>query len=400
MESSSELLKAIELSKQSFKQEEKKRTLIEKVRKQEEKHESVKISDEGIHYLSDVNIGYEVPIKIKKHSFYWYTPAQSVDIAGTFNGWKPEPMKYSQRNQLWRKRIPLWPIIYQYKYVIDESDWKTDNSCSTVRDLQGNINNELILGSVEQSDQFHELFDIYLTGIGNELGLFNFNKQFTSLLVRHTLGDGNCLCNAASLAIWNTQDTDLILRICIRNNFKTLKDIIYPYFENEFKKNSKQLFGSNFEISKKDIQEEWESEEKCLLTQSRYLTSFHTFLLSNILCRPILLYADDPSILQGLGGIYLPWLWYGKLPQGEEHKNPLAILYYENHYSLIVPTESEGVYPIVNPKGKLLPLRYTPQDKQKESPKNILSEWLILKQIKDGHKLMGAAFSGLRSLDI
>lgn len=39
----------------------------------------------------------------------------------------------------------------------------------------------------EDDDHFHEFFDTYLTGIGNEIGCFNYDGEFTPLLVRHTL---------------------------------------------------------------------------------------------------------------------------------------------------------------------------------------------------------------------
>ena len=56
--------------------------------------------------------------------------AQSVAIAGDFNGWKPErtPLHRSG-NGLWTLTIPLRPGRYQYMYRVD-GRWVTDPSAS------------------------------------------------------------------------------------------------------------------------------------------------------------------------------------------------------------------------------------------------------------------------------
>lgn len=148
------------------------------------------------------------------------------------------------------------------------------------------------------------------------------------------------------------------------------------------------MFGS-LEVSEKEILNEWESEEHSLATQSRYLSSFHTFLLCNVIRRPIILYSDESSILQGLGGIYFPWLWIDKL-KTDKFKNPLAILYYENHYSLLVPTEQEGYYPIVTRSDNLLPIRFIPPNLKNKDTRDILKRQTNLKQIRD--KTYGISF--------
>jgi hypothetical protein len=298
-------------------------------------------------------------------------------------------MKYSVKYQYWYKKMRLWPISYQYKFVINGEVWEYDRTKPTKPDVSGNINNYICFG--ENEHLFHEYFDAYLTGIGHEVGSFNYDPEFTQLLVRHTLGDGNCLCNAATLAIWHVNDTNQIIRLCLRHTLSNLKSTLYPYFESEFIRNSKRLFGSDFEASQKEILIEWQSEEECLATQSRYLSSFHTFLLSNVIRRPIILYADKSSMLQGLGGIYFPWLWIDKLQDDEKFKNPLSILYYENHYSLIVPTEPEGYYPIVNEEGNLLPIRFIPPNLKNKDTRDILKRLTNLKNIQD--KSWGIHFS-------
>ena len=82
----------------------------------------------------------------------------SVEIAGTFNNWKPEPLKYSSKDEDWFTTIHLAPGklclpcylnrfltddvwgVYYYKYVVD-GEWLHDPKQECEDDGTGNINN-------------------------------------------------------------------------------------------------------------------------------------------------------------------------------------------------------------------------------------------------------------------
>lgn len=54
-------------------------------------------------------------------------PAQIVYLAGTFNDWQFQrnPMR-SDDGKLWTLTLHLMPGVYQYKFVVNGNDWRTD----------------------------------------------------------------------------------------------------------------------------------------------------------------------------------------------------------------------------------------------------------------------------------
>ncbi len=56
-----------------------------------------------------------------------YPRAQSVMVAGDFNGWKPEEAKMERvnGNGVWRLKLPIQPGRYQYRLVVD-GHWQQD----------------------------------------------------------------------------------------------------------------------------------------------------------------------------------------------------------------------------------------------------------------------------------
>lgn len=53
--------------------------------------------------------------------------AQSVSVAGDFNGWNPEQTKLERsEGGIWTATIPLKPGRYQYMFVIDGKQWIAD----------------------------------------------------------------------------------------------------------------------------------------------------------------------------------------------------------------------------------------------------------------------------------
>jgi 1,4-alpha-glucan branching enzyme len=50
-----------------------------------------------------------------------FPDADVVQLAGDFNNWQPErtPMKRSQKDGLWKVKLPLHPGTYRYRLVVD-----------------------------------------------------------------------------------------------------------------------------------------------------------------------------------------------------------------------------------------------------------------------------------------
>jgi glycosidase len=74
-------------------------------------------------------------------------PAQIVYLAGTFNDWQFQrnPMR-SDDGKVWTLTLHLMPGVYQYKFVVNGTDWRTDpNATQNVDDGMGNINSLLIV---------------------------------------------------------------------------------------------------------------------------------------------------------------------------------------------------------------------------------------------------------------
>lgn len=75
-------------------------------------------------------------------------PAQVVYLAGTFNEWQVgrTPMRSEDGGKTWTITLHLMPGVYQYKFVVNGTDWRTDpNATQNVDDGMGNINSLLIV---------------------------------------------------------------------------------------------------------------------------------------------------------------------------------------------------------------------------------------------------------------
>jgi hypothetical protein len=59
--------------------------------------------------------------------------AQTVAVAGDFNGWDTAQMKQGA-DGIWRVRLSLQPGRYQYAFVVDGENWMADPRASTVVD--------------------------------------------------------------------------------------------------------------------------------------------------------------------------------------------------------------------------------------------------------------------------
>ncbi|KAH3760629.1 Rho GTPase-activating protein 22 [Pelomyxa schiedti] len=188
-------------------------------------------------------------------------------------------------------------------------------------------------------------------------------------VIYRTLGDGNCLCHAASLALWRVVDSTHILR----NSLQVLAK--HPVYQKELSERyaSEQILQANgVEIAAAEIERTRMFDTECISDPRHYLGDYHIFLLANVLRRPIIIYSKKS--FWGLAGLYLPLLY----PPNECIKTPLPILYTYMHFSLVAMTQMKSD---TTPSGgtltslplhcahELLPLRFlSPAELSRVSP--------------------------------
>ncbi|XP_057309943.1 OTU domain-containing protein 7A-like [Hydractinia symbiolongicarpus] len=223
-----------------------------------------------------------------------------------------------------------------------------------------------------------------------------------------TVGDGNCLLHAASLGMWGFHDRLLTLR-------KSLHQfMLHPLAKKALKRRWKyNLWQENLKCggltySHSEWEEEWNAVVKLTSDRPRRfeggmprrrisrqlsfrtsveiggavpnlregesldsLESIHVYALANLLCRPIIIIAEE-MLKDGagndvvpipFGGIYLP------LEKNPDVclKYPLVLAYDASHFSALVPADGEmynkgeklsNSIPLMNRHLQLLPLRF------------------------------------------
>lgn len=201
----------------------------------------------------------------------------------------------------------------------------------------------------------------------------NWSPSCARLIPLYTMGDGNCLLHAASLAMWGFQDRDLILRRAIHEALKATDStsMLYKRWKLAREAETRML---SYQLEEKQWQREWwnviqqSSSEPVAGTTLASLEEFHVFVLSNILKRPIIMYSsakvrslDTADTLQPgtFHGIYLPLLW----DQRACSKDPLSLAFNGGHFSALVMFEDEAkrnefLLPLCDCYGKELPIKY------------------------------------------
>ena len=73
--------------------------------------------------------------------------AKSVAIAGSFNRWNPESGRLSgpDKKGLWNITLPLSEGRYEYRFVVNDSEWVLDPSAPSVDDGLGGKNSILVI---------------------------------------------------------------------------------------------------------------------------------------------------------------------------------------------------------------------------------------------------------------
>lgn len=224
----------------------------------------------------------------------------------------------------------------------------------------------------------------------------NWCPNVTKLVPLYTMGDGNCLLHAASLAMWGFQDRDLILRRAVSHavNDNIQNNTLYQRWKHNREVENQQEYG--LELEPHQWQQEWQmvrQQTAATALSGRNLESldeFHAFVLANVLRRPIIMYAapklrsyETEGTLQKINfhGIYLPLLW---APDSCK-KDPLPLAYHVGHFSALVVVESAQQYrdghlllPLSDYYSQQLPVRFT---LPVEDPSSLMMDYLDLVQV-------------------
>ena len=223
----------------------------------------------------------------------------------------------------------------------------------------------------------------------------NWCPSVTKLVPLNTIGDGNCLLHAASLAMWGFQDRDLVLRNAVSRavNVNIENNTLYQRWKHN-RMIENQEYGIELEPHQWD--QEWEVVKQQTSTSALSgrnwdsLDEFHIFVLANVLRRPILMYAapkvrshQTNGTLQKINfhGVYLPLLW---APDSCK-KDPLPLAYHLGHFSALVVVESFKQYrhgllllALSDYYSRQLPVRFI---LPVEDPNTLIMDYLHLVQV-------------------
>ncbi|CAN0254040.1 unnamed protein product [Ascophyllum nodosum] len=187
-----------------------------------------------------------------------------------------------------------------------------------------------------------------------------------------TPADGNCLLHAVSLCLWGQHDPGSVLRSLMRSIFEdkqSEKRMFDIWKEGEERADAAALGMASFKMEQSQVVAEWAKLAEAAKGLSTYLSSFHAFVLANVLGRPIVILADEfirgwdgeayaPSDMRG---IYLPTLKSANAC----YPTPIVIGYTceavgkVGHFTALVGVCGElGYIPLVDECGVGLPVRY------------------------------------------
>jgi len=85
----------------------------------------------------------KVSPRTKKTSFTVELPdAQNVVLVGDFNEWNSNatPMKKSRKSGVWKADVQLTSGEYEFRYLVNESQWLNDEQAPTVQNTFGSEN--------------------------------------------------------------------------------------------------------------------------------------------------------------------------------------------------------------------------------------------------------------------
>ena len=223
----------------------------------------------------------------------------------------------------------------------------------------------------------------------------NWSPVLAKLVPLYTMGDGNCLLHAASLAMWGFQDRDFILRKAVYTALKNSSNTSMLYLRWKFTREAENRLHS-YELEAAQWQREWQnviqqsSLEPTVGISLASLEEFHVFVLSNILKRPIIMYSlgkvqsvTGATLQPGtFHGIYLPLLWDARACT----MDPLSLAFNNGHFSALVMFEDEAkrnefLLPLSDCYGQELPVKFM---HPKENPQQLIKEYFDFSIVSSG----------------
>jgi 1,4-alpha-glucan branching enzyme len=73
--------------------------------------------------------------------------ARAVNVAGDFNGWKPDATLMSRGNGgVWVATIPIVVGVHKYQFVVDGATWVPDPAAGATDDGFGGRNSLIVVG--------------------------------------------------------------------------------------------------------------------------------------------------------------------------------------------------------------------------------------------------------------
>jgi len=73
--------------------------------------------------------------------------ARAVNVAGDFNGWKPDATQLSRSaSGVWVATIPMGVGVHKYQFVVDGNTWVPDPAAGTTDDGFGGRNSLIVVG--------------------------------------------------------------------------------------------------------------------------------------------------------------------------------------------------------------------------------------------------------------
>jgi 1,4-alpha-glucan branching enzyme len=73
--------------------------------------------------------------------------ARAVNVAGDFNGWKPDVTQLSRgTGGVWVATIPIVVGVHKYQFVVDGDTWVPDPAAGTTDDGFGGRNSLIVVG--------------------------------------------------------------------------------------------------------------------------------------------------------------------------------------------------------------------------------------------------------------
>lgn len=179
-------------------------------------------------------------------------------------------------------------------------------------------------------------------------GSINWWQTFTTcgyLRVLKTTGDGNCLLHAASLAVSNVEDDQHQLRSALQNFLlhDEYGDKLHKIWrEHEEKLNAEK----HIVFTDENWKTEWNDIENLTKPNGgmKYLEKIHIFALSQLIQRPIIIYANEMLYDNNgmaidaiaLRGMYLPIFAAEKTLQF--NKSPVLLAFNQYHFSAVIAT--------------------------------------------------------------